>query len=132
MEYNVFKGMSYEIEKFVENHDTAIHFGSGGVEVLATPVMIGLMENAAMNAVKGGLPEGFDTVGTKVDVSHMAATPVGMKVRVIAEVVDVQGRMIEFSVKAYDECDKIGEGKHQRAIIEVNRFLAKANSKKNS
>lgn len=130
MEYNVYKGMTFEVEKDVSSSDTAEHFGSGGIAVLATPVMIGWMENAAMNAVKASLPEGFDTVGTNVTVNHLAATPVGMTVRVVAEVIEVNGRMIEFKVKAYDEKDKIGSGTHTRAIIEKDRFLEKVNGKK--
>ena len=129
MEYNVYKGMTFELEKTVTKNDTAEHFGSGGIAVLATPVMIGWMENAAMNAVKSSLPEGYDTVGTNVTVDHLAATPVGMDVRVVAEVTEVNGRMIEFSVKAYDEKDKIGSGTYQRAIIESERFLKKVYGK---
>jgi len=130
MEYNVFAGMSFELEKIVESGDTASHIGSGGLSVLATPIMVAWMENAALHAVKTALPEGCDTVGTNVNISHIAATPLGMKVRVVAEVTEVNGRMIEFKVKAYDEKDKIGEGTHQRCIIDEAKFFAKVNAKK--
>lgn len=129
MEFNLNPGMSLEIERVVGNDDTAIHFGSGEVSVLATPIMIGWMENAALNAVKGMLPEGYDTVGTAVNVSHVAATPIGMKVRIIAELIEVSGKVLNFKVKAYDEKDKIGEGTHGRAIIETAKFLKRINDK---
>lgn len=130
MEFHLNKGMSLEIERVVTSNDTAIRFGSGEVSVLGTPVMIGWMENAALNAVKAALPKGYDTVGTAVNISHMAATPVGMKVRIVAELIEVSGKALKFKVKAYDEIDKIGEGTHDRAIVEVDRFLKKVNSKK--
>lgn len=129
MEFGINVGMMKEITKVVTNHDTAMSFGSGTVSVLATPVMIGWMENVALNLVLDVLPEGYDTVGTYIGSSHIAATPVGMKVRVIAEVVEVEGKKITFKVKAYDEMDKIGEGTHTRAIIDVERFLEKTNKK---
>lgn len=129
MEFHLNKGMRYEIECVVSSTDTAIHFGSGQVSVLATPIMIGWMENAALNSVLSALPKGYDTVGISVDISHMAATPVGMKVRVVAELIEVEGKILTFKVKAYDEIDKIGEGIHKRAIVEVDKFLKKVNGK---
>lgn len=129
MDYNVTCGINMEIERVVTSTDTAIHFGSGEVTVLATPVMIGWMEAAALNAVKAVLPEGYDTVGTSVNISHIAATPVGMKVRITAEVIEVNGRMLTFKVEAFDELDKIGEGTHGRVIIETQKFLNRVNNK---
>lgn len=129
MDFNVSVGMKHEIEKIVKTTDTALHFGSGSVSVLATPVMIGWMESAALQLVADVLPKGYDTVGTLVNVSHMAATPVGMQVRVIAEVTEVEGKKITFKVKAYDEIDKIGTGVHGRAIVDIKQFLSKTNSK---
>ncbi|MEA4816062.1 MAG: thioesterase family protein [Lachnospiraceae bacterium] len=129
MEFNLNPGMSYEIEKVVTSHDTASHMGSGEVSVFSTPSMILWMENAALNAVKSALPQGYDTVGTFVNISHLAATPVGMKVRVIAELTEVNGKMLTFKVKAYDEKDKIGEGTHGRAIVSTEKFLSKVNDK---
>lgn len=130
MDFQVTVGMSTECNWKVDHTDTALHFGSGTVSVLATPVMIGWMENAALNLVKDVLPKGYDTVGTLVNVSHIAATPVGMRVRVIAEVTEVNGKALTFSVKAYDEVDKIGEGIHKRAIVEVDKFVNRTNAKK--
>lgn len=129
MEFNVTVGMKMEIEKRVDSSDTAMHFGSGTVSVLATPVMIGWMENCALHTVSDILPKGYDTVGTFVEVSHKAATPVGMNVRIIAEVIEISGKIITFSVKAYDAIDKIGEGTHKRAIVEVKKFIERTNSK---
>lgn len=129
MDYNVKVGASMEIEKVVTSNDTAIHFGSGEVNVLATPVMIGWMENAALNSVKSLLPPEYDTVGTNVNVSHIAATPVGMSVRIVSELIEVNGKMLTFKVKAYDEIDKIGEGTHGRAIIETKKFLQRTKEK---
>lgn len=129
MEFQISVGMKMEMEKVVGHSDTAMHFGSGTVSVLATPILIGWMENCALQVVASNLPKGYDTVGTAVNVKHMAATPVGMSVRIIAEVTEIDGKMITFSVKAYDEIDKIGAGTHQRAIVEVKKFLEKTNKK---
>jgi fluoroacetyl-CoA thioesterase len=129
MEFNLTPGMMLEEEYIVTEADTAIHFGSGQVTVLATPKMIAWMEGAALNAVLPSLPKGYDTVGTSIQVSHLAATPVGMKVRVVAELTEVKGKLLTFKVKAYDEIDKIGEGTHGRAIVELDKFLRRTNEK---
>ena len=91
--------------------------------------MIGLMEGASLAAVGSSLPEGFTTVGTQVTVGHAAATPVGMKVRAEAELTAVAGRKLSFRVRAFDETGLIGEGTHERFIVEAEPFLAKANKK---
>ena len=96
-----------------------------GKAVFATPVMINWMEQTSLKLCQQVLPKGYDTVGTFVNVKHLAATPVGMKVRVIAEIEEVNGKMLTFKVKAYDEKTKIGEGTHGRAIIDVERFISK-------
>ncbi len=129
MEYMIQKGMACELNRTVEPKHSALHFGSGSVDVLATPMMISWMEEAAVKAVIEVLPEGVDTVGTMVDVKHLAATPIGMNVRIVAEVTEVSRKIITFSVKAYDEKDKIGEGTHERAVIDVKRFLDKVKNK---
>jgi fluoroacetyl-CoA thioesterase len=90
--------------------------------VLATPVMILTMENAALNALKPYLEPGQTAVGTRVDVAHLAATPVGRTVRAEAEVTRVEGRQIEFSVRAFDGTEEIGAGTHQRSVIDIARF----------
>jgi predicted thioesterase len=115
-------GLKGEVELVVEPDHTARHLGSGGVEVLATPQMILLMEIAGVKAVDPLLPEGYRTVGMHLDVRHMAPTPVGMKVVVTAELLEVDGRRLTFEVQARDAEELVGEGKHQRYIIDVDRF----------
>lgn len=122
-------GMKAIVEKQVTDEDTAQKFGSGEVKVFATPMMIGLMENAALKAVDAHLPEGYATVGTHLDVKHLAATPVGMAVRAEAELVEIKGKKLVFTVVAFDEQDKIGEGMHTRYIIELQPFIEAAENK---
>ncbi|MDF2591334.1 MAG: thioesterase family protein [Clostridia bacterium] len=129
MDYNLKIGMKAEIEQEVMQEHTAMAFGSGGVKVLATPMMIGLMEKAALTAVDDNLGEGFSTVGTIVNVSHMAATPVGMKVRAVAKLTNIEGRKLTFDIEAFDEKEKIGEGTHERYIIELAKFLRRVEGK---
>jgi len=104
-----------------EEH-TAPQIGSGRVHVLATPVMINLMEAAALDAVEHLLPAGHQSLGIRIDVSHIAATPVGMRVQATAEVLEVTGNRIVFRVEAHDEMDLIGEGTHQRIVVDVGLF----------
>ena len=115
-------GLTGSSEILVGTRDTAPHVGSGKIKVLATPVMVGLMEEAALNAVEGLLPAGHQTVGIRLDISHTAATPVGMRVSARAEVVKVDGRRITFRVVAQDEQGIIGEGVHERIVVNVARF----------
>jgi len=129
MEFNLKIGMTAEIEKTVTENDTAASFGSGAVLVFATPMMIGLMENASLKAVDEHLPENFATVGTHLDVKHLAATPVGMKVKAKAELVEMDGKKLKFKIEAYDEKDKIGEGYHSRYIINVPKFIKASKEK---
>lgn len=129
MDYNLTVGMTSKVEITVEQKDTAVAFGSGGVKVLATPMMIGLMENAALKAVDPHLPEGYATVGTHLDVKHLAATPIGMKAYAKAELIKIEGKRLEFKVEAYDEKEKIGEGTHERYIVQLGKFLEKTNEK---
>ena len=129
MNNNLKIGMRAELEHVVLQQHTAMAFGSGGISVLATPMMIGLMENAALSAVDQHLEEGFATVGTIVNVSHMAATPVGMKVRAIAVLTNIEGRKLTFDIEAYDEKEKIGEGTHERYIIDLVKFIKRAEEK---
>jgi predicted thioesterase len=111
-----------------EEH-TAPRIGSGLVRVLGTPVMINLMESAALDAAERFLPEGHQSLGIHLDVSHVAATPVGMQVQVTAEVIALEGRRITFRVEARDEVELIGEGTHQRVVVEVARFDRRVQSK---
>jgi fluoroacetyl-CoA thioesterase len=115
-------GLKGATEIVVGTRDTAPHVGSGKIKVLATPVMVNLMEAAALNAVEGLLPEGHQTVGTRLDISHVAATPVGMQVTAHAELVKVDGRRLTFRVSAEDEKETIGEGVHERIVVDVERF----------
>ena len=103
--------------------------GSGALEVLATPSMIALMEGTAQEAVQSLLEDGQGTVGTRIDVRHLAATPVGMEVTCTAEVTEVDRRRIVFTVKAMDEKEVIGEGIHERFVIDNEKFFAKCRQK---
>ena len=123
-------GMKGRAETVVTQGNTAQAVGSGLVPVFATPYMIALMENAAVNAVQAQLAPDEGTVGTRLDVTHDAATPIGMKVWAEAEVTAVEGRKLTFTVSAWDEAEKIGGGTHQRFIIKPERFLAKVQNKK--
>jgi fluoroacetyl-CoA thioesterase len=122
-------GMVHEEELVVAEQHTATHLGSGGVKVLATPVMVALMEVAARNMVDPHLEPGHMTVGTGLDIKHLAATPLGMRVRARAELVRVQGHRLEFKVEAFDEREKVGEGTHTRAIVNLKRFWDKLQTK---
>ena len=115
----------------VEEKDLAIHVGSGTVHVLATPMMIANMEYTSAASVEELLGEGKTTVGVKVDVSHVAATPKGMKVTFDAELLEVSanGKILTFHVEAHDECGLIGEGTHQRAVVDRVRFDEKTQAK---
>ncbi len=106
----------------VGTRDTAPRIGSGKIKILATPVLITLLEEAALEAVEHLLPAGFQTVGTRLEVSHTAATPVGLRVDAHAEVEEVSGRRIRFRVWAEDEFERIGEGMHERIVVNVERF----------
>lgn len=123
-------GMKGRAETLVAPDNTAQAAGSGLLPVFATPWMAALMENAAVQAVQGALSPEEGTVGTRLDVTHDAATPVGMKVWAEAEVTAVEGKKITLSVKAFDEKGPIGGGVHERFVITVDRFLAKAEAKK--
>lgn len=106
----------------VSEQHTAPHVGSGKVAVLATPVMVNLMEAAALDAAEKFLPAGHQSLGTHLDVRHIAATPIGMKARARAEVTAVEGRKIHFKVEAWDEHELIGDGVHVRVVVNVARF----------
>ena len=122
-------GLSEEQEFVVQEEHTAGHVGSGSLRVLATPSLIGFMERVARDLMERNLPEGYSSVGVWVDVHHLAATPVDAKVRVSCQVIAVDGRKVDFSVQAWDEVEKIGEGHHQRVVIDVGRFLQRLQAK---
>jgi len=109
-------------ELVVGEEHTAPRIGSGRVHVLATPVMINLIEAAALDAVENLLPAGHQSLGIRLDIRHYAATPVGMRIRATAELVKIDGRTLEFRVEARDEKEPIGDGTHERVIVNVERF----------
>ncbi len=122
-------GLVGEVESTVERAHLASALGSGAVEVFATPAMIALMEHAARACVDHLLPAGAISVGTRLDVQHLAPTPLGARVRARAELVEVDGRHLVFRVSASDGTDTIGEGTHERAIVDAARLLARAQAK---
>ena len=124
-------GVKGRAETRVTHENTAAVMGSGALEVFATPAMVALMEKAALESVQPFLEEGQGTVGTRLEISHLAATPVGMTVRAESELIEVDRRKLSFIVTAWAGDAKIGEGTHQRAIIDNERFMAKANGKLN-
>ena len=114
----------------IVNDQNAINFlGLEGGRVLGTPYLIGHLEMTARDSVKPFLDEGFDTVGTRVDVRHLAATPVGMRVTFRSELTGIEERRLHFKVEAFDEREKIGEGTHERGIINVAKFAARLEAK---
>lgn len=116
----------------VDEDNTAAAMGSGLLPVFATPSMIAMMEAAAMNSISLCIDTGDATVGTMISVKHLSATPVGMVVRAESELIEIDGRRLTFSVKAYDECGLIGEGTHERFIVHADPFVKKANAKEAS
>ena len=119
---NLPAGLKGVAELVVGEQHTAPRIGSGRIRVLATPVMINLIEAAALAAVENSLPEEHQSLGTRLDISHIAATPVGMRVKATAEVVRVEGRTIYLKVRAEDERELIGEGTHERVVVNLERF----------
>ena len=122
-------GLKGEVATLVETADTALEVGSGSLRVYATPCMAALMEGAACEALEGCLGEDMTTVGIELNLKHLAATPVGMEVRAEAEVTAVDGKIITFSITAYDEAGKIGEAEHKRAIVNCQKFLDRTYAK---
>ena len=122
-------GLRGKAELVVGEEHTAPRVGSGKVHVLATPVMINLFEAAALAAIEHLLPAGYQSLGTHLDVRHIAATPVGMKVSASAVVESVSGRTVSFIVEAHDEKELIGEGTHERVVVNVAKFDARVQKK---
>lgn len=123
-------GLRGEAAVRVTEQNTAAAAGSGSLQVFGTPFLVALMEEAACQAIHPYLEEGQTSVGTKLDVSHDAATPVGMAVRAEAEVTAVDGRRITFRVTAFDECGPIGQGTHERFVVRQESFLQRTYTKK--
>ena len=122
-------GMKGEVGTVVEREDTALEVGSGSLLVYATPCMVAMMEGAACEAIAEALGEDKTTVGIELNIQHTSATPVGLEVRAEAEVTAVDGKIITFQLKAFDEAGEIGCGTHKRAIVPVQKFLDKTYSK---
>ena len=122
-------GLSGELERVVTEADTADRLGSGSLPVFGTPALVGLMEGAAVQALAGHLPPGQTSVGGRIDVRHLAPTPVGMRVRARAELLEVEGRRLVFHIEAWDEVEQIGEATHERFVVHEEPFAAQAKSK---
>lgn len=122
-------GLSASIDIVVGQEHTAAHVGSGTVQVLATPVVINLFESAALQAIEHLLPAGYQSLGTHLDVRHIAATPVGMKVSASARVTRFDGRNVTFALEARDERELIADGTHERVIVNVAKFDARVQKK---
>ena len=122
-------GMKGEAFTDVEREDTALEVGSGSLLVYATPCMVALMEGAACEAIAECLSESQTTVGTGLNIAHISATPVGLEVRAEAEVTEVNGKVITFALRAYDEAGEIGKGTHTRVLVNSQKFLEKTYNK---
>lgn len=122
-------GLIGRAELIVGTNDTAPRVGSGKIPVLATPVMINLIEEAALDACETLLSEGKQSLGTLLNVSHVAPTPIGMKVTATAELIEVDGRQLVFKVEARDAIDVIGEGVHHRVVVTEAKFMKRIEEK---
>ena len=123
-------GLCGEKTEIVNSTNTAEARGSGLMPVYSTPAMVGLMEGASLAAMGERLPAGFSSVGISINIRHLAATPLGMKVTARAELLEVDGRKLLFKVEAFDEAVKVGEGQHERFIIDIEKFMQKAGNKR--
>lgn len=122
-------GIRLTKKETVTENNTAASLGSGMLPVYATPAMILLIESTAAEAVAAQLDEGMTTVGTRLDIQHLAATPLGMEVRCECELIEVDRRRLVFKAGVYDECELIGKGTHERFIVASEKFMSKANAK---
>ena len=122
-------GMEGHAEMIVGTNDTAPRVGSGRIAVLATPVMINLVEEAALDAIEERLPAGCQSLGTHLDVSHIAATPTGHRVVALARVTEIDGRRVTFDVSVRDELETVGEGHHTRVVVTADTFTARVSAK---
>ena len=128
-DFNLKPGILGQARTMVTGKNTAKEYGSGSIDVFGTPAMVALMEEEAINAVDKLLPTGYATVGTRLDISHIAVTPMGMNVTASAKLTSIDGRKLAFEVEAFDEKGKIGSDTHNRYIIELVAFLERARQK---
>ena len=128
-DFNLKVPMYGEARTRVSGENTALKFGSGSVDVFGTPAMIALMEEASINTVDKKLPDGFATVGIVLNIKHIAATPKGMNITASAELTEIDGKRLVLKVEAFDEVEKIGEGTHQRYVIELDKFKNRVQGK---
>jgi fluoroacetyl-CoA thioesterase len=128
MEINIPKDIVYKQEMTVTLNNTAAKYGSGLIEVFATPAMVGFMEGTAQMSVHPYLPEGHITLGIEINVKHLKATPVGMKVFCESKLIAVDGKKLTFELKAWDEKGEIGTATHIRYIVDSKKFMEKLNS----
>jgi predicted thioesterase len=122
---SIVPGLSFKQIKKVSTEDTAARYGSGFLEVFATPAMVAFMEHTSLMVVQPLLEQGYSTVGTSLNISHLKATPVGMNVECTSTLKEINGNSLTFIVIVFDETGKIGEGTHSRHIIDENRFMKK-------
>lgn len=123
-------GLRTEIEEAVSGQNVASIWGSGALDVYSTPAMIALMEKASVLAAAPFLPEGCSTVGTALDVKHIASSPIGARIRAEAVLTGVDGRKLSYQVRAWDDRELIGEGRHERFIIDNKKFMEKTEAKR--
>jgi predicted thioesterase len=129
MEFNIPVGIIGKQEMMVARKDTAAQYGSGLIEVFATPAMVGFMEGTAQLSVQFYLPKGFITLGIEINIKHLKATPVGMKVFCESKLINIDGKKLTFEIKTWDEKGDIGTALHHRYIIETAKFMEKLQSK---
>ena len=125
MEYDMLKGLHHIEQLVVEHKDTAAVYGSGALEVFATPAMIALMEKTCLESVANKIGEGNTTVGIAVNIKHLKASPVGSTIRCEAELVEVDRRRLVFSVKCFEGEALVGEGIHERFVVDSQKFMSK-------
>ena len=125
MEYDMLKGLHHSESLIVEHKDTAAVYGSGALEVFATPAMIALMEKTCLEAVADKIGEGNTTVGIAVNIKHLKASPVGSTIRCESEIIEVDRRRLVFSVKCFEGETLVGEGIHERFVVDSNKFMNK-------
>ena len=125
MEYDNLKGLRHSETLVVEHKDTAAVYGSGALEVFATPAMIALMEKTSLESVADKIGEGNTTVGIAVNIKHLKASPVGSAIRCEAEIIEVDRRRLVFSVKCFEDETLVGEGIHERFVVNSEKFMSK-------